>query len=166
MAHLGPAKRFRLTLKNRTLGELQKLFPKLRIGDNFQHTSEATPGYNCVGFANGDSSKWWQFGIRGGGYYWPVDLGDTLEAWVELFAREGYSPAENGEIEPGVEKIAIYANLKDFSPSHVAKSDGTTWKSKLGRLQDISHVSLDLLEGPGDNDYGFVQRILQRPLKR
>jgi hypothetical protein len=50
-------------------------------------------------------------------------------------------------------------------PGHIAKSDGRTWKSKLGRYQDIEHTSLDLLEGDVGWEYGIVERILIRPIK-
>jgi hypothetical protein len=88
-----------------------------------------------------------------------------LDGWVEIFTRDGYQLTNNREIEPGFEKVAIYVDLGDMSPGHVAKSDGRTWKSKLGRYQDIEHTSLDLLEGEQHWEYGIVERILCRPIK-
>jgi hypothetical protein len=57
---------------------------------------------------------------------------------VEIFTREGYQLTSNREIEPGFEKVAIFVDLRDMLPGHVAKSDGRTWKSKLGRYQDMN----------------------------
>jgi len=55
-----------------------------------------------------------------------------LDARIELFVRDGYEPCnDRREIEPGFEKVAIYVDLADLKPSHVARSDGRVWKSKL-----------------------------------
>ena len=88
----------------------------------------------------------------------PGIVGRTFEA-------QGFEPTSSREHELGIEKIAIYVDLKDMLPSHVAKSDGRTWKSKLGKGQDIAHSSLELLEGEEQDDYGIVERILRKPLK-
>ena len=87
---------------------------------------------------------------------------------TRLFRRTvlpDYAPTGNREVEPGFEKIAIYVD-RERSPSHVAKSDGRAWKSKLGAYQDIEHSSLDLLEGYQLWEYGSVERIFKRELKR
>lgn len=121
-----------------------------------------------MGFANDDERHWWEPGLHGGRYYWPTDIKkqDTLEAWVELFTAQGYAQVENREIEPGYEKIAIFVHLEDMMPSHVAKSDGRVWKSKLGKGQDIEHASLEVLEGNQGDEYGIVERVLRRPLRQ
>ena len=148
---------------DRTAEELRALFPRLELGLNCENTSRANPRYNCVAFANGSEIGWWQNGENGGMYYWPPGIEDTLDGWERMFTEQGYELTENPGVEPDVDKVAIYVNQRDLKPSHVAISDGKTWKSKLGRLQDISHASLDILEGAGENDYGIVERILRRP---
>jgi hypothetical protein len=100
-----------------------------------------------MSFANGDDRHWWQAGLHGGRHYWPPKVSDTLDGWVEIFTKQGYELTSSHETEPGFEKIAIYLDLVDMLPCHVAKSDGRVWKSKLGRIQDIEHARLDLLEG-------------------
>jgi hypothetical protein len=70
-------------------------------------------------------------------------------------------PTDSRENEAGFEKIAIYVDLTDMLPSHIARSDGVAWKSKPGKLQDIEHLSLDLLEGDQYWEYGIVERILK-----
>jgi len=152
-------------MRNRTPQELQAKLPKLKP-DNYRHTSNATGRYNCVAFANDTDRKWWQAGLHGGLYHWPSDIPDTLEGWTELFTRQGYELTEDRNIEAGFEKIAIYVDLEDMAPGHVAKSDGIAWKSKLGRYQDIEHASLDLLEGDHHWEYGIVERILRRPISK
>jgi hypothetical protein len=58
-----------------------------------------------------------------------------------------YQVCSDGGLEPGVEKVAIYVD--DFGiPQHVARQlpDGT-WTSKLGKGEDIGHVSPESLAG-------------------
>lgn len=119
-----------------------------------------------MAFANGDERHWWQPQLHGGRYYWPsrIRQNDSLEAWVELFVNDGYELTGSRDYEPGFEKVAIYVDLRDMLPSHVAKSEGTAWTSKLGGYQDIKHSALDLLEGQQECEYGLVERILKRRL--
>jgi hypothetical protein len=98
-------------------------------------------------------------------FYWPPKTPDTLEGWVSIFVNQGYQPSDSREVEPEFEKVAIYVSLSDFDPSHVAYSDGTAWKSKLGRQVDIEHEGLGLLEGDQGDEYGIVERVLKRPIK-
>jgi hypothetical protein len=152
-------------VRNLTPQELHKKWPKLRPG-NHEHRSNATPRYNCVAFVNQDDRHWWEPGKSGGRYYWPPDaIQDwSLDSWIELFTRDGYELSDSADHEPGFEKVAIYIDTRDMSPSHVAKSDGYTWKSKLGGYQDIEHSSLDLLEGDNECEYGVVDRVLRRKI--
>src|SRR5438477_345112 len=118
-------------MRSLTPAELQKFFPKL-TPNNHETCSKATPRYNCMAFVHGDERHWWEPGRPGGRYYWPPNAKqtDSLEAWSELFTAAGYEPTTSRDVEPGFEKIAIYVDLRDMLPSHVAKSDGHTWKSK------------------------------------
>ncbi len=151
-------------MRNLTPDEMQAKWPRLRP-DNWRKTSDATGRYNCLAFANDNERKWWEAGQHGGIFYWPPGIKDTLDGWVEMFVRQGYELTADREIEPGFEKIAIYIDLSDMLPSHVAKSDGRSWKSKLGRYQDIEHSSLDLLEGDQACEYGIVEKVLRRRIK-
>lgn len=150
-------------MRNLSSDELAQAFPKLSA-DNHAIRSQANARYNCVAFAIGDERHWWQPGLIGGRYRWPqhVPQTDTVTAWAELFLSEGYEPTNSREVEGEFEKIAIFVDLRDMLPSHVAKSDGKTWKSKLGKGQDIEHSSLDILEGDQCNEYGIVERVLRR----
>ena len=154
-------------MRNLTPQEFEAKFPKLRAG-NYQRISDASARYNCMAFVNGDTRHWWQAGVYGGRYHWPQTIRqqDTLESWVELFEKHGYEPTGSRVNEAGFEKIAIYVDLIDMLPSHVAKSDGRVWKSKLGKGQDIEDSSLELLEGNDQDEYGIVERILKRPLPK
>ncbi len=152
----------------RTIGhdELTARFPKLGSG-NYKRTSKASARYNCMAYANNDDRHWWEPGLHGGRYSWPegVKQSDTLEAWTEVFLRDGYELTDNKDIELGFYKVAIYVALDDMSPSHVAISDGLVWKSKLGKGQDIEHYDLAILEGEQADEYGIVESVLRRPVR-
>jgi hypothetical protein len=145
--------------------ELRDRFPKLVVGA-FEPISKATARYNCIAFAAGDERHWWQGELIGGRYYWPPHLraSTDIETVSQIFTSEGFVVTMNHEIEPGWEKVAIYASLDTFEFSHVARSDGHVWKSKLGKGQDIYHYSLAVLEGEDIDEYGIVERVLRRPI--
>jgi hypothetical protein len=133
-------------VRNRTHAELEALFPQLKQG-TYIHTSNATARYNCVAFANDNDRKWWEPDLYGGQFHWPKGIGDDVDGWAKIFIDQGYEVTEDPSHLHGHEKIAIYVDVDDNSPSHVAKSNGQAWKSKLGKFQDIEHPSLDILEG-------------------
>lgn len=167
MARMGSPTAADLRVQNLTPEQLARIFPKLQPG-TYELKSHATPRYNCVAFANDDERHWWEAGVFGGKFFWPPEIRQdgTLQAWRQLFISQGYVPTTNRNIEPGFEKVAIYVSLEDFSTTHVAKSDGRVWKSKLGKGQDIHHQSLDVLEGDQRDEYGIVDLILKRPISQ
>ncbi len=85
---------------------------------------------------------------------------------ISVFKKLDYEPCENSELEDDFEKVAIYVSTKDEihapkgSVTHMARqlSDGK-WTSKLGEDVDISHNTLQAVEG---NVYGVVKQILKR----
>ena len=63
------------------------------------------------------------------------------------------------DLEPGVEKVAIYAD-EHGEPQHAARQlPSGNWTSKIGSLEDIEHNTLRAVEGPMS---GTVARILKR----
>src|SRR6185312_3429657 len=150
-------------MRNLTDAELEEKWRKLN-SSNYRVTSHATPRYNCLAFANGDERNWWESHPYGSKVYWPPSLRreDSLENWVRIFESEGYTECNNRDPEPGKHKVALYVDLDDMSPTHVAISTGHKWKSKLGKLQDIEHDSLDLLEGYSGYEYGIVELVLEK----
>lgn len=137
---------------------IERVFPLLN-STNYTITSCATVKYNCVAWAVGDISQWWETGPPTKGYYWPPGVGhsDSPDEWAELFRLFGYIPSDNQDREKGFEKIAIYAD--DEGAQHVARQlqDGK-WTSKLGDLSDVEHSNLMVLEGT----YGRVVCVLKR----
>jgi hypothetical protein len=88
----------------------------------------------------------------------------TVGAFVLAFGTLGYVACDDGLLEDGVEKIALYAELEPdgtLSPTHAAVQlpDGY-WSSKIGDFEDITHFTVESLHGPV---YGEVVQYLKRP---
>ena len=107
--------------------------------------------------------KWWpgEYHPRWSDDYWPPDAPneETLSAFVIALGTKRYTPCDDDSLDPGVEKIAIYA-LPDGEITHAAKqwNDGT-WRSKLGPDEDIEHT----LAGLGGPVCGTVVAFMSRP---
>jgi len=106
--------------------DLEGAFPSL-AADSYTVASPKTQAYNCVAWAAGDASRSWEPGM-----YWPGPAGDDLAALTRLFAALGYVPRAGVELEPGHEKVALYADDQG-NWAHAARQlpDGW-WTSKLG----------------------------------
>lgn len=127
-------------------------------------TSKATPSYNCIAWAAGDSSRWWepdQFFL----YYWPPGIPRvfTVDAYMQAFGTLGFRLCFDGVLEEGIQKVAIFASGPPEAerPTHAALQlpDGT-WTSKLGECEDITHQTAGDVDGPC---YGQVRCFLARP---
>lgn len=136
---------------------LTRWFPNLSP-TNHRETSPATPAYNCVAWAAGDSSAWWEPVVG----HWPdgVPTRADVASYAALFVSLGYEPCTRDAVTPEWECVAIYGD-DGWNFTHVARlgSNGR-WTSKLGALQDIEHENLEALEG---GDYGTVRLLLRRP---
>ncbi len=142
-----------------TRTELEAAFPGLS-GVGFRVTSPSDVRYNCLAWAVGDTRQWWQ-PLRLGGYYWPsgVDRDDSIEAWTAVLRLHGYRECAAADLEPDVEKVAIYVG-EDGLPAHIARQlPSGWWTSKLGSAEDIEHPDLGSLEG---HEYGQVRLLLSR----
>lgn len=130
---------------------------------DFNVTSEPSSGYNCIAWALGDDSQWFEPMVANA--YWPENLSKelTLDSIVELFRQTGYEVCSDGSLQVGYEKIAIYT--KDGVPTHAARQlENGRWTSKLGNYHDIEHDSLEALNGDGFGEYGSVAVFMARPL--
>lgn len=142
---------------------LQPNFPRLD-GSNYTQTSPTTPAYNCIAWAAGDNSRWWQPDSQYN-YYWPdgVPREHTLTAYTAAYQTLGYETCDGGELEKGFEKVVIYIDPALGTPTHAARQlpDGQ-WTSKLGQNVDISHQDPETLTG---GKYGTVAQFMKRRLK-
>lgn len=136
--------------------KLRRLFPQL-FGTEYRITSKRTRRYNCLAWAIGDTAFWWDAGPGG---VWPegvLDDGSVLAA-IRFFEHFGYIPATNADLELGVQKIAIFGDATGYTHAARQLSDGR-WSSKLGKLQDIEHHTLENLCG---SRYGTVVQIVKK----
>ncbi len=140
-------------------GDLERLFPGL-LGALYAVTSPAQADYNCIAWAAGDDSRWWEPDPLGL-YFWPeaVPRQYTLQAYAEAFRRIGFELCENAAFEAGWERVAIFADA-DGRPTHAVRQlpDGT-WTSKLGQREDIQHPEIEHVSGTA---YGRPVRFLRR----
>lgn len=94
--------------------------------------------------------------------YWPPEAPriETIDAFVAAFRLRGYHISDNEEVEPGFQKVALFA--LQGKPTHAAiQQRSGRWKSKLGVAEDIEHD----LRGVENNHYGIVVLIFCRALK-
>lgn len=159
-------------LKEQAEKRIKQAFENLKDGE-FEITSPFDAKYNCIAHAAGDDSKWWwaiDKNIAGNDVFWFNNIPSQaiLENFILAFGKLGYEPCENSEFEETFEKIAIYVSTKDEihapkgTPTHMARqlSNGK-WTSKLGQDVDISHDTLQSIEG---TIYGEVKQILKRQI--
>lgn len=149
---------------------IKRVFENLKDGE-FELTSPFDSKYNCIAHAAEKNDIWWwsvDKTLVGNDVFWFNNLSGepTVENFTSVFSKLGYKPCENSELEGGFEKVAIYVSTKDEihapkgSVTHMARqlSNGK-WTSKPGNDVDISHNTLQAVEG---NVYGIVKQILKR----
>jgi hypothetical protein len=131
-------------------------FPNSRA-DNYEKSSEATIIYNCIAWAIGESHRWWQPDrFR----FWPAGAlyNTSKEALIDAYEKIGFEKCENGNVEDGFLKVALYTK-DNINYEHAARLEQNgIWKSKLGEDIDIDH-SLEALEnGLYGNVYQFMKK--------
>lgn len=150
---------------------LQQHFPNLRFA-RWSIKSPWNDTYKCIAWTacRTDVSWWPPGGTRQ--IYWPpgARFDDSIDAFIEAFAKIGYKPCDNSEFEFWYQKVAIYA-ASNRSVQHMARQHfwGRGWLSKLGKLEDITHADLECIEGDPSpiavalhQSYGRVAQILKR----
>jgi len=156
---MGKKKRLR-----RLSARCERSFPRL-AKSGYHVTSEATSSYNCIAYAAGDQSKWWEPPGLGFPTYWPekATKGYSLDALMSAFETLGYRECPDGEREAGYEKVALYAD-RQGGWTHAAKQCANgSWSSKLGTLEDIQHSTVEAIESP---TYGMATKYMRRKLSR
>jgi hypothetical protein len=140
---------------------IEAVFPRLR-GTDWKVSSQPDDLYNCIAWAVNVTTVWWWL-VGPGKTFWPegVPRQVTLEAFREAFATLGHTVCAGEELEPGFEKIALFANEQGV-PKHAARQlPSGRWTSKLGKMEDIDHALHDL----AGTIYGSVVLLMKRPLR-
>ena len=90
--------------------QARRNWPNLKP-ENFTRTSPDTIDYNCAAWAAGDTERWWWPAPDDPEAYWPdaVPKTSTLDAFEAAYATLGYEKCEASELEPGFERVAVYA---------------------------------------------------------
>lgn len=141
-----------------SLADIELSFPRLKRDQNYERASDSDFNYNCLAFVLGDKSNWWEPpGLFG--YYWPPGFPEDVSVGTatEILKLHGFVIELESGNEPATESIAIYADGEEWT--HFAKFSNGVWASKLGEDHDITHSSLELLEG---DKYGRVIKILSK----
>ena len=136
---------------------LRKLFPNL-TDENHELTSPTTINYNCIAWAAKNTQRWWQPGVL-----WPLESSRDdhgIGALVLAFKEIGFEECDDGTLESGFEKLAIYVSALMYTHAARQLADGR-WTSKLGQLEDITHSTPDDIAG---SDYGEVVQFMKRQL--
>lgn len=131
-------------------------FPNLPIND-YQETSDKSCLYNCIAWAAEDTDNWWWPSEDA---FWPIEIvDDSISSFGDAFRfAHRYEPCDNGELEPGFQKVAIYAAGNNVK--HMARQLITgEWTSKLGFGWDIRHHTVgSLLPRYGDS-ISYLRRV-------
>jgi hypothetical protein len=143
--------------------QILMLFPNL-TPDSFTITSPATRLYNCIAWAAGKSDDWWWPAADSDFGFWPdeVERKPTLGNFTKAYELLGFECCDDDQAESGIEKVAIYTDANGV-PTHAARQlPSGRWTSKLGKLEDIEHATLDGVSG---DIYGTATVIMKRPAR-
>jgi len=113
--------------------------------------------YNCIAWAAGDVDHWWWPVPLRGINYWPkgIPREETVSAFIRAFETVGYMPCGDDSRQVGVEKIVLFAVREAgfVIPTHAARQlDTGQWTSKMGTLEDITHLTCDCVGGQAYGD--------------
>jgi len=139
--------------------DVEQDFPGL-IGANYALSAEDF-NINCLAYAMGDPSNWWE-PPKGQGQYWPDGFSEdtSVQTAEEILRSRGYTEEIQIGKVPGGEAIAIYSDGHEWT--HFAKFSDGVWSSKLGDGHDVCGHDLEHLVG---HLYGGVRKILAKPQK-
>ena len=140
------------------LAAVHAKFPSLS-SDNCRPTSPMNEGYNCIAWAAETTDHWWWPDAQEQAF-WPAGVPRivNLDAFQQAYGTLGYREISNATMEPGKQKVAVFAT-NEGKPTHASRQlpDGW-WASKLGANIDIEH-ELTAIEGA---EYGKVAIVLSR----
>jgi hypothetical protein len=129
--------------------DIEGLFPTLEGGKGYEKTSDESEDYNCFAWAAGYNDRRLD-PTEAFNPHWPADITKSPEisSFEKLFRHFGFEPCDDATVEPGVVKIALYEDKKSGEAMHAARQlESGKWTSKIGDFDDISHDTLESLEG-------------------
>ena len=131
-------------------------FPKLS-SEEFEIVERASERYNCIAYAAGDTSKWWDHNRN---HYWPTPAtrSNSIESLKEVFVDLGFEQCHDGRTENGYQKVALYGERGLWKHAAVQTPNGR-WRSKMGQGPVIEHRSPESLS---DGQYGNVAFYMRR----
>ena len=137
---------------------IHKWFPNI---NDFTITSPQEVSYNCIAWAAGANDRSWWPEVD---YYWPlgIPVENSLNAFVAAFATFGYEQCEDGSLERGFEKVAIYQSGGNDVRHAARQLANGRWTSKLGQSFDIEHSVPEDLESEA---YGEVVQYMRRAVQ-
>ena len=123
---------------------LIEAFPNLSE-DDLEIVEQTSTRYNCIAYAAGDTSNWWEPAER---RYWPdyATRSDRIESLIEVFAGLGFQQCEDSNFEDNYEKVALYEEQGAWKHAALQTFAGR-WRSKMGRGPLIEHRSPQSLSG-------------------
>lgn len=148
---------------DRAVELIMQWFPMLATDVGFKVTSPVTRKYNCIAWSLKKNDCWvWPVvpQEREVDMFWRNSCGydDRIETFMSFYHSLGFVETQDGRIEDGFDKIALYA--KDGLCTHAALMlPSGLWTSKLGPYHDIQHSTPAVLEGPV---YGTVACYMKK----
>ena len=135
---------------------LAEAFPRLSR-EGYEIVGESSNRYNCIAYAAGDADRWWD---HRGRRYWPdyATRSDSIESLIEAFAGLGFQQCQDGSLESGYEKVALYEEQGVWKHAALQTPNGR-WRSKMGQGPVIEHLSPESLS---DGMYGNPTIYMRR----
>ena len=133
-------------------------FPNLH-NEGFTVVDLPSDLYNCIAYAAGDTSRWWDHTAR---RYWPsyATRSKLIESLQEVFTGLGFEECDDGSFEPGYQKVALYEEDEGTWQHASLQMPNGAWRSKMGEGPVIEHRSPESLSG---GPYGHPTIHMRRP---
>ena len=136
------------------------VFPNL-ANEAFEVVCSPSSTNNCIAYAAGDNTMWWGTGY---GFYWPSGINRSrhIKSLIALFEALGYTICSKPDMNPGYQKVALYANGEnDWTHASLQMPNGR-WRSKLGNGPLIEHRAPESISG---EVYGNVHTYMRKAAK-
>ena len=159
------------TPENRKILITEHHFHGLASDPSFSIQSPCTEEYNCIAWAMGFDDRWVDASADDYVHkkWWPenVEKDWTQETLVKAFEKLGFEICDNGIMEPGFDKVALYSALQSDGSvkwTHAARIvRNNIYHSKIGNLFDVYHSGGCVF---ADTTYGTVYKFMRREISK